>query len=75
MTAGKHAHNVSWYSNMQALTLKQYIDEHHNGNQARFAAANNVKPPQVTQWIDKEFIVVGNELYSKRRDLISVVDL
>jgi hypothetical protein len=49
--------------------LVQYIDEHFEGNQRAFAAAQGVQPPQVTQWIQKDFIVVNGQLYSPRREL------
>ncbi len=48
--------------------LKQYIADNY-ASQREFAAEQNVKPPQVTQWIDKGFIVVGSILYSPRREL------
>ncbi len=49
--------------------LVQYIDEHFEGNQRAFAAAQGVQPPQVTQWIQKDFIVADGQLYSPRREL------
>jgi len=52
-----------------ACTLLEFIDLHFDGNQRAFAAAQGVQPPQVTQWIQKEFIVVGGQLYSPRREL------
>ncbi|HFF8537508.1 TPA: hypothetical protein ACGEYK_001638 [Raoultella ornithinolytica] len=51
------------------MTLLIYIEKHYDGSQAAFARAVGVKPPQVTQWIDKKFIVVDHELYSPRRIL------
>lgn len=54
------------------MTLTDYIATHYSGSQAEFARAAKVKPPQVTQWIDKGFIVVDNTLYSPRRELPSV---
>lgn len=51
------------------MALLEYISKHYGGNQAAFAAAQGVKPPQVTQWINKGFIVVGDALYSPRREL------
>jgi len=50
-------------------TLEEYIGKYFNGYKAHFAKANKVRPPQVTQWINKEFIVINDELYSKRRKL------
>lgn len=49
--------------------LAEYIDKYFNGNQRKFAAAQRVKPPQVTQWLNADFIVVDDTLYSKRRQL------
>jgi DNA-binding transcriptional regulator YdaS (Cro superfamily) len=51
------------------MVLIEYIKKEHGGNQAAFAQAQGVKPPQVTQWINKEFIVVNGVLYSPRRAL------
>ena len=50
-------------------TLKEHIKREHGGSQVRFAEANNVHKAQVTQWINKKFIVVGGVLYSPRRKL------
>ena len=52
-----------------AMSLQEYINKHFGGNQAAFAKAQGVKPPQVTQWINKGFIVIDDVLYSPRRDL------
>jgi DNA-binding transcriptional regulator YdaS (Cro superfamily) len=53
----------------KACTLLEFIDLHFEGNQRAFAAAQGVQPPQVTQWIQKDFIVVSGQLYSPRREL------
>lgn len=53
----------------KACTLLEWIDFHFDGNQRAFAAAQGVQPPQVTQWIQKYFIVVDGQLYSPRREL------
>lgn len=52
-----------------ALKLIDYICVNYEGSQRAFAAAHGVQPPQVTQWIQKEFIVVDGQLYSPRREL------
>lgn len=52
-----------------ACTLLEFIALQFGGNQSAFAKAQGVKPPQVTQWIQKDFIVVGGQLYSPRRIL------
>lgn len=51
------------------MLLLEYINKYYGGSQAAFARALGVKPQQVTQWIDKGFIVVDHKLYSHRRDL------
>ena len=51
------------------MLLNDYIKEKFNGSQLAFAIAQGVKPPQVTQWINKGFIVVDDVLYSPRREL------
>tara|TARA_R110000796_G_scaffold214800_1_gene330746 strand:+ start:18634 stop:18810 length:177 start_codon:yes stop_codon:yes gene_type:complete len=56
-------------------TLTEYINEHYDGNQAKFAEyltnKTDIKvwPQMVTTWINKEFIVVNGDLYSFRREL------
>lgn len=42
------------------MPLIEYINKFYRGNQASF---------QVTQWINKGFIVVNHTLYSPRRKL------
>ena len=51
------------------MELLEYIAVNFNGSQTAFAEKQGVKPPQVTQWIKKKFIVVGHALYSPRREL------
>ncbi|HHG1746617.1 TPA: helix-turn-helix domain-containing protein [Klebsiella pneumoniae] len=51
------------------MPLIEYIEKYYGGSQATFARAVGVKPPQVTQWIEKKFIVVDHNLYSPRRVL------
>ena len=51
------------------MALTEYIDECFNGSQIAFANTQGVKPPQVTQWITKGYIVADNILYSPRREL------
>ena len=57
---------------MKAQTLLEYISEQHCGSQVSFARTQGVKPPQVTQWLDKGFIVVDGVLYSPRRELSGI---
>lgn len=54
---------------MVTMTLIKYINEFYNGSQKQFAADQGVKPQQVTQWLDKGFIVIDHVLYSPRREL------
>jgi len=51
------------------MTLLEYIQKEWGGNQAAFARAQKVDPPQVTQWLKGDFIVVNHKLYSPRREL------
>ena len=56
-------------NNNKTYKLREYIDEFFGGNQAAFARDQGVERPQVTQWLNKNFIVVENVLYSPRRSL------
>nr|WP_071529128.1 hypothetical protein [Escherichia coli] len=49
------------------MPLIEYINKFYRGNQASFARLTGVQPAQVTQWINKGFIVVNHTLYSPRR--------
>ena len=53
----------------QWQTLNEYISNKSDNSQRAFADAQGVKPPQVTQWLNKGFIVVDDVLYSPRREL------
>jgi len=46
-----------------------YINENFGGAQRAFAIAQGIAPAQVTQWLNKDFIVVDDVLYSPRREL------
>ena len=50
-------------------SLADYIADNFDGNQRKFARAQGVKPPQVTQWLNAGFVVDGDEMYSYRRTL------
>ncbi|ECI6198842.1 hypothetical protein EJG75_19505 [Salmonella enterica subsp. enterica] len=41
----------------------EYINKFYRGNQASFARLTGVQPAQVTQWINKGFIVVNHTLF------------
>lgn len=51
------------------MKLNDYITRHYGGNQSQFAACQGVKPQQITQWINKGFVVVDGVLCSPRRVL------
>lgn len=51
------------------MPLVEYIEKYYNGNQRSFARLVGVQPAQVTQWLDKKFIVVNHTIYSPRRKL------
>lgn len=51
------------------MLLIDYIADHYSGSQTKFALAQGVKRPQVTQWVTKRFIVIDHVLYSPRRKL------
>ena len=51
------------------MTLTEYIEKQHGGSQSEFARANEVHRSQVTQWLNKNFIVVDGVMYSPRREL------
>ena len=56
-------------------TVIEHINEKHGGNQRRFAAYLSAKygikvwPQQITEWINKGFVVIDDELYSRRQGL------
>ncbi|MDG4698843.1 hypothetical protein P7V44_21705 [Providencia sp. CRE-3FA-0001] len=56
------------------MKLIDYINMYYSGNQSAFATACGVHRTQVTQWINKGFIVVDHTLYSPRRELIQPVN-
>lgn len=56
------------------MTLVEYINKFYGGVKAEFAAAQGVQDQQVTQWVNKHFIVDDHVLYSPRREL-SVLNL
>ncbi|MAD44094.1 MAG: hypothetical protein CMH98_03735 [Oceanospirillaceae bacterium] len=55
-----------------ARALSQYIDDEFGGSQMDFARAQGVEKQQVQKWLKRmDVVVVGNKLYSYRRDLNS----
>ena len=61
----------NYYNVISAQSLSGYIYKKFSNNQRAFAEAQGVMPPQVTQWLSKNFIVVDDVLYSPRRELNS----
>lgn len=59
----------NYYNAKAALPLDSYINKFFDGNQRKFAEKQGVLPPQVTQWLQKDMVVVGTKLYSFRREL------
>ncbi len=51
------------------MKLIDYIKEHYSGNQAAFGRAQDVKPQQVTKWLDMSCVVLDGVLYSPRREI------
>jgi hypothetical protein len=51
------------------MKLEDYIKENYEDSKAEFARSQGVKPQQITEWINKKFIVVDHVLYSPRREL------
>lgn len=51
------------------MELTEYIKIYFKNSQASFARAQNVKPQQVTQWINNRFIVIDDWMLSPRRKL------
>lgn len=48
---------------VELLTLKEFIDKYHEGNQSAYAVANNKARQQVGQQLEADFIVVDGDLY------------
>lgn len=61
-----------FYNLSPSRTLASHISKfygYERGAQKRFAEKQSVQTPQVTQWLEKDMVVVGTKLYSFRRDL------
>lgn len=52
------------------MPLQDYIDMHYHGCRAAFARAQGVTPQAVNRWLNSDFIVVRDVLYSPRRELV-----
>lgn len=50
----------------EVLSVKDYISKHYP-SQVAFAEAHGTTKQQVTEWISKSFIFVGDDMYSLRR--------
>lgn len=51
------------------MPLNEYINKNYNGVKKDFADDNNVTKQQVNKWINAKMVVIGNKLYSERREL------
>ena len=51
------------------LELLDYIKKHYNGNRAAFGRAQGVQRQDVHSWLIAGYVVIDDELYSKRRTL------
>jgi hypothetical protein len=51
------------------MPLKEFIDTHFGGNQAAFARLMEVNRQQVTKWLADGWVVVGDILYSPKREI------
>ena len=65
---GKSQNKLDITMNNKTMSLTEYIDKYFEGNQSAFAQDEGVHRQQITKWINGEFIVVGHELYSPRRE-------
>jgi len=57
-----------FYNTKKSESLASYISINFN-SKADFALHQKVLPQQVTQWLEKDFIVIDDVLYSFRRKL------
>lgn len=55
--------------NKPVYDLCEYIEIFFSGSQRQFAETQGVQPAQVTQWLNKNFIIIDHNLYSHRREL------
>lgn len=51
------------------MTLADYIAANFSGNQSEFARHMGVTRHQVSKWIADGWIVVGDKLYSPKREI------
>ena len=51
------------------MPLTDFIAANFGGNNSEFARFMGVNRQQVTRWINERWIVVGNSLYSPRREI------
>lgn len=45
------------------MKLKQYIEEHHNGNTSSFARSQHVSESQARRWLKRRCLVVEGVVY------------
>ena len=54
------------------MKLIEYINEHYAGNKTAFGNANGLVKQTVNTMLKREYIIVNNDLYLKRRELRAV---
>lgn len=57
-----------FYNSMPALALDCYISNNHKSN-SEFARSQNVSRQQVNEWMNKDFIIVNEKMYSFRKQI------
>ena len=45
------------------MKLKEYITEHHNGNQAAFARSQHVSESQARRWLKRNCVAIDGQVY------------
>ena len=51
----------------EVLSVKAYIMKHYP-SQVEFARVHGLSPQRITEWIASDFIFVGDDMYSHRRN-------
>lgn len=52
------------------MKLIDYIDKHYAGNKSAFARANGLAKQALTDMMKRDYIIINNNLYLKRRELL-----
>lgn len=53
------------------MKLREYIKQRHNDNQRDFARHMGVLPQAVTKWLNDDWIVIDDVLYTPRRNVLT----